>query len=384
MRNWLLPEYIEDILPAQATRLEKFRRQLLDLFHVHGYQYVIPPMLEYTESLMTGTAHDLSLATFKVVDQLTGRLMGLRADMTPQVARIDAHMLNHQGVSRLCYAGTVLKNNPSGLARTREPMQVGAELFGHEGIESDLEVQQLMIKALQCLGVEAIQVDLSHVGIFESIVDSANISPDLELELYAALQNKDQPQLKALSESLDATTQQAIIQLTELNGGVEVIATARAALPKLDAIDQALNKLEKIANKLSAMHVGVSIDLSELRGYHYHSGFVFAAYAKGYTGPVALGGRYDKVGESFGRARPATGFSLDLRGVMQALSSDTPVKAILAPAEQSLDLLDKIDALRASGEVVIQALPDSKINQAELNCDRKLEKQSDTWQVVPF
>jgi ATP phosphoribosyltransferase regulatory subunit len=381
MRNWLLPEFIEDVLPAEAARVEQLRRQLLDLFKVHGYQYVIPPTLEYLESLITGTGRDLDLATFKVVDQLTGRLMGIRADMTPQAARIDAHMLNQQGISRLCYAGTVLRTKPDGLARTREPLQLGAELFGHAGIESDIEIQRLMIKALQLLGLQDLNIDFSHVAIFEALVRASNINADLEESLYAALQSKDKSQVAALGANLDAAYRQAFIDLTDLNGGVSVLEKAEAVLPKLPEITQALANLSAVASKLSDLKVSVSFDLGELRGYHYHSGVVFAAYARGYTGPVALGGRYDEVGISFGRARPATGFSLDLRGIVSALAPASLPKSILAPEGNDKDLLSKIEALRADGLLVIQVLPNSEINLDELNCDSALVLRDGAWLI---
>jgi len=381
MRNWLLPEFIEDVLPAEAARIEFLRRQLLDLFKVNGYQYVIPPMLEYMESLITGTGHDLDLATFKVVDQLTGRLMGVRADTTPQAARIDAHMLNQQGVSRLCYAGTVLRTKPDGLARTREPLQVGAELFGHAGIESDIEIQRLMIKAVQLLGLNELHIDFSHVAIFESLVKAGNINTSLEQTLYAALQSKDKASVAALTVDLEAGIQQALINLTDLNGPVAVLDKAEALLPKIPAITKALSDLREVANQLADLNVHVSFDLCELRGYHYHSGIVFAAYAKGYAGPLALGGRYDEVGVAFGRARPATGFSLDLRGVVTALSPAVLANAILAPAGSAKNLLAKIEALRATGQIVIQALPDAVLDVAELNCDRQLVQVGDDWKI---
>ncbi len=381
MRNWLLPEYIEDVLPAEAARIESLRRQLLDLFKVHGYQYVIPPMLEYLESLITGTGHDLDLATFKVVDQLTGRLMGVRADITPQAARIDAHMLNQQGVSRLCYAATVLRTKPDGLARTREPLQLGAELFGHAGIESDIEIQRLMIKALQVMGLSNLHIDFSHVAIFESLIQSASIQPALEQELYAALQSKDKSAVAYLASDLDATIQHALIALTDLNGSATILDKAESVLPKLPAIAKAVADLRAIAANLSDLNVQVGFDLSELRGYHYHSGMVFAAYAQGYAGPLALGGRYDEVGEAFGRARPATGFSLDLRGVVTALTPAILPKAILAPAGCNKDLLSEIEALRNEGLVVIQALPNTTSNAKELNCDSQLVLRDGKWLV---
>ena len=383
MRNWLLPEYIEDIMPADAARLEAIRRQLLDLFKVNGYQYVIPPTLEYVESLLTGTGHDLDLATFKVVDQLTGRLMGLRADTTPQAARIDAHMLNHQGVSRLCYAGTVLRTSPRGLARSREPFQLGAELFGHAGVESDIEVQRLMIQALSLIGIEQIHIDYSHVGIFESLINAGGIGQSLEDELHEALLNKDKTLIADLTKDLDQSVKEALILLTDLCGGIEVLDAADQALPDLPQIKSALSDLRNTAQQLDTFDVEISFDLSELRGYHYHSGIVFAAYAQDFAGALALGGRYDEVGVAFGRARPATGFSMDLRSVISTLKDATLTQGILAPAVDDTALNVKVGELRAQGEVVIQALLGDNTSMQELNCDRVLEKSNGTWQVMP-
>jgi len=383
MRNWLLPEYLEDVLPAEAARIEALRRTLLDLFKVHGYQYVIPPMMEYMESLITGAGHDLDLATFKVVDQLSGRLMGVRADMTPQAARIDAHLLNHQGVTRLCYAGSVLRTKPDGLAQTREPLQVGAELYGHAGVESDIEIQRLLIKALHAIHIDGIHIDFSHVGIFESLVQAGNIDANLEQALYQALQSKDQSAVAELAKGLDGKIKESLIHLTTLNGDRRVLEQAARVLPNTPAIQTALQSLAQVSQALVHLNVSVGFDLSELRGYHYHSGVVFAAYAQGYKGPLALGGRYDEVGVTFGRARPATGFSLDLRGVATALSPATLPKAILAPSEMNVDLAAKIDNLRDSGEIVIQALPDAVNNVIELNCDRELVLCAGEW-VIEF
>jgi ATP phosphoribosyltransferase regulatory subunit len=382
MRNWLLPEYIEDVLPAEAARIETLRRSLLNLFKVHGYQYVIPPMLEYMESLITGVGHDLDLATFKVVDQLTGRLMGVRADMTPQAARIDAHLLNHQGITRLCYAGSVLRTKPDGLAQTREPLQLGAELYGHAGIASDIEIQRLLIKALHAIGIEQVHLDFSHVNVFGSLIESSQINAQLEQELYAALQSKDQSSVAALTNDLDKSTREALLHLTELNGDKAILAKAAKVLPATAAITAALDSLAQVADGLDDLGVSVSFDLSELRGYHYHSGIVFAAYAQGYKGPLALGGRYDEVGQAFGRARPATGFSLDLRGVVTALPTAQAEMAIFAPAITDSTLTAKIDALRAEGHVVVQELPGIESDLAELNCNKKLEHYNSGWHVV--
>jgi ATP phosphoribosyltransferase regulatory subunit len=388
MRNWLLPEYIEDVLPAEAARIEALRRTLLDLFKVHGYQYVIPPMLEYMESLITGVGHDLDLATFKVVDQLTGRLMGVRADMTPQVARIDAHLLNHQGITRLCYAGNVLRTKPDGLALTREPLQLGAELYGHAGVASDIEIQRLLVKALHAIGVNQLHVDFSHVNIFGSLIETSQLAPQLEKELYVALQSKDQSSVAELAKNLDKTTREALIALTQLNGDKAILEQAAKVLPDVPAIQKALANLNQVSMALEDLDVTASFDLSELRGYHYHSGIVFAAYAQGYKGPLALGGRYDEVGLTFGRARPATGFSLDLRGVVTALPPATAIMAIYAPASENKTsgedktLSAKIDALRAEGQVVVQALVGVEENIAELNCNRKLAHYNSGWHVV--
>ncbi len=382
MRNWILPEYIEDVLPAEAARIEKLRRDLLDLFQVHGYKYVIPPMLEYLESLITGVGHDLDLATFKVVDQLTGRLMGVRADTTPQAARIDAHMLNNHGVTRLCYAGSVLRTSPDGLARTREPLQLGAELFGHAGVESDIEIQRLMIKALQKAGVNALHIDFSHVGIFRSLIGLGQVPKSAEQALYKALQSKDQSAVSQLASGLDGSIRDALCSLTQLNGGIEVLEQAQQRLPQHADIQQALQDLRKISVALTDLGVDVCFDLSELRGLHYHSGTVFAAYAQGYTGPLALGGRYDEVGAAFGRARAATGFSLDLRGLVTALPLTELQKSILAPYDTDPALALAIEGLRNQGQVVVQELPGHEAHRQELNYDRQLVKQGQQWRVL--
>ncbi|HEX5337135.1 MAG TPA: ATP phosphoribosyltransferase regulatory subunit [Gallionella sp.] len=383
MRHWLLPEYIEDVLPADARRAELLRRHLLDLFHSHGYQYVIPPLLEYLESLTTGVGHDLDLLTFKVVDQLSGRLMGVRSDITPQAARIDAHLLNQQGVTRLCYAGSVLRTQPNGTAQTRQPLQIGAELFGHAGIESDLEVQRLLVQSLRLAGVEKPHLDFSHVAIFRALVQHAGINAALESEMFAALQAKDASALAELTNGLDAITRDALRALPALYGGVEILQEAQQRLPQYAEIKQALQDLMRAAQGLEGLDVVVSFDLAELRGYHYHSGMVFAAYAEGYAGALAQGGRYDQVGQAFGRARPATGFSMDMRALIGLLPSREKVSGILAPYGDDAALRIKVDALRAAGEVVVVELPGHEANRAELGCDRMLVKNGEGWTVVP-
>jgi ATP phosphoribosyltransferase regulatory subunit len=313
--RWLLPENIEDVLPAEAARIEALRRAILDLFAAGGYQLVMPPLLEYLDSLLTGTGHDLDLRTFKLVDQLSGRMMGVRADITPQVARIDAHLLNRKGVTRLCYCGSVLHARPLSATATREPLQIGAEVYGHAGIESDLEIQKLLIRALALAKVKGARLDIGHVAVFRAIVRSAGIGGEPESDLFEALQRKDLPGLRALTRRLDAATRKALLLLPELYGDRKVLELAEKKLPALPEVRKALRTLQALA-KASTIPAG--FDLAELRGYHYHSGVVFDAYCdagKGAAGSILLarGGRYDEVGKAFGRARPATGFSIDLR-----------------------------------------------------------------------
>jgi len=382
MRTWLLPEYIEDILPAEALRIERLRRDILDLFATHGYQLVMPPLLEYVESLLTGTGHDLDLRTFKLVDQISGRTLGVRADITPQVARIDAHLLNRGGVARLCYAGSVLHTLPSGMNRTREPLQIGAEIYGHRGIESDVEIQRLMMKALDVARIRGVYLDIGHVAVFRSLVRRAKVAPALESDLFRAMQAKDVPELRNLTQKLDRRTREALAVLPELYGGVEVLAMARRMLPDYPEIRAALRDLRALTDPLCDVARIRCFDLGELRGYHYHSGVVFAAYADGWPNALALGGRYDEVGKAFGRARPATGFSMDLREIAQAGPNGAGRGGILAPyAPRDAQLQRRIEALRARGEVVVVDLPGHAGSRAELGCDRKLARRAGKWVV---
>jgi ATP phosphoribosyltransferase regulatory subunit len=312
MRKWLLPEHVEDILPPEAMRIEKLRRAILDLFFASKYQLVMPPLLEYMDSLLTGTGHDLELRTFKMVDQLSGKTMGVRADITPQVARVDAHLLNRKGVTRLCYCGSVLHTRPASPGATREPIQIGAEMYGSPGVEADLEIQKLLCEALKLAKLRDVRLDIGHVAVFRAIAHSARVGAELESELFEALQKKDLPALRSLSRKLNRTAKEALMLLPELYGGAEVLETAEKRLPKLPEVGKALKTLRALARSCP---VPISFDLAELRGYHYHSGVVFDAYCAGVTGAVARGGRYDEVGKAFGRARPATGFSIDLRAV---------------------------------------------------------------------
>jgi ATP phosphoribosyltransferase regulatory subunit len=310
--KWILPEYIEDILPAEAMRIESLRRKILDLFFKKKYELVMPPLLEYMDSLLTGTGHDLELRTFKVVDQLSGRMMGVRADITPQVARIDAHLLNRKGVTRLCYCGSVLHTRPAAPGATREPIQVGAEMYGEAGVAADVEMLELLCQALRIARARNVRIDIGHVAVFRAIAHTAKLGAAREAELFEALQRKDVPALKELTKGLATATRNALLLLPNLYGGAEVLDEAEKRLPRAPQVRSALATLRRLAR---ACKFPASFDLAELRGYHYHSGVVFDAYCDGVAGAVARGGRYDEVGKAFGRARPATGFSMDLRSL---------------------------------------------------------------------
>jgi ATP phosphoribosyltransferase regulatory subunit len=386
MRNWLLPEYVEDILPEEAMHIEIMRRRVVDFLLVHGYQLVNPPLLEYVESLLSGSGSDMELHMFKVIDQLSGRMMGLRADMTPQVARIDAHLLNCEGVTRLCYASSVLHTVPSGLTRTREPLQIGAELFGHAGLESDIEIQRLMLECLSISGINQIHLDLGHVAVFRGLIKTAAIPTELETELYSILQAKDIAALKALCSDLnkyvDEQTKQALMLLPELYGDKKILAQASRFLPDHPEIRMALAALEAVEKELKSVVNTIAFDLADLRGYHYHSGMVFAAYAKGCSNAIALGGRYDEIGKAFGRSRPATGFSADLRELARLIKPEPCAKGIMAPFEKNNQVLeDKIKKLRQAGEIVIVELPGQQSDKYASNCDRELVLQRGDWVI---
>jgi ATP phosphoribosyltransferase regulatory subunit len=384
MRKWILPEYIEDILPAEALRIEKMRRRIMDWLLVHGYELVGPPLLEYVESLLSGSGGDTDLRMFKVVDQLSGRMMGLRADMTPQTARIDAHLLNHKGITRLCYAGSVLHTLPSGLTRTREPLQIGAELYGHTGLESDLEVQRLMLQSLAIAGIGKIHLDLGHVAVFRGLIRGAGIPLELETELFGVLQTKDICELNrlcaGLSKHVDMRAREALLLLPELYGDSSMLTLARRSLPDYPEIRTALDELEVVGEELKSVVDTLAFDLADLRGYHYHSGMVFAAYTTNCPNAIALGGRYDDVGKAFGRARPATGFSMDLRELSSLVKSDLYPGGILAPYVRGEDALRQtIEQLRNEGQIVVVELPGRESEQNTFNCDRRLVLQGGVW-----
>ncbi|PKO48856.1 MAG: ATP phosphoribosyltransferase regulatory subunit [Betaproteobacteria bacterium HGW-Betaproteobacteria-4] len=375
--NWLLPEYLADALPAEAARIERLRRTILDHFRGRGYELVTPPMLEYLESLLTGAGQDLILRTFKLVDQLSGRTMGVRADITPQAARIDAHLLNHQGVTRLCYCGSVLHTLPATISAGREPIQIGAELYGYGGIEADLDVIRLMAGAFEQIKLPVSRIDLGHVGIFQALAEAAGLPKEAEDTVLSLLQAKDVPGLAEACADFPSPYREAMQSLPLLYGGADVLDRAAAELPALPAISLALDGLRHVL--AGAPDLPFSIDLSDLRGYHYHNGVVFAAYCPDYPAAIALGGRYDGAGKAFGRARPATGFSMDLREVARLAPAGKSCGAILAPhAGHDGRLSAHIKALRDQGEIVVQLLPGETACEGPV-CDRKLALVGEHW-----
>ena len=375
MRRWLLPEHIEDVLPAEARAIERLRREILDLFELHGYELVAPPLLEYLESLLSGTGRDLDLATFKLVDQLSGRMLGVRADHTPQVARIDAHLLNREGVARLCYCGSVLHTVPAGMTKMREPIQIGAELYGFAGLEADVEIVRLMISALKKTGIARVHIDLGNPGIYRALTEKSGLNAEESETLFHAVQQKDAPAAGELGGP-------AVALLTALNGGRETITRARKELPSLPAIGVALNALDRLAAQCEVPGVDISVDLAELGGFNYESGLVFAAFTPGSPDAIARGGRYDEVGASFGRARPATGFTMDLRQLAALAAKPEAKGRILAPALDDPALQDAIAQLREAGSVVVVEMPGTEKNRGELACENRLEMKDGKWRVT--
>lgn len=384
MNRWLLPEDIADVLPAEARKVESLRRSILDLYQSYGYELVAPPILEFLDSLLTGTGSDLNLQTFKLVDQLSGRTLGLRADMTPQVARIDAHLLNRAGVTRLCYAGSVAHARTPVGSSAREELQLGAEIYGCATWEADLEAIILLLKTLSVAGLKKVYLDLSHAGILAGILDGQNLDKTTIESLYGLLQSKDRPRLSQWATCLPANVAQALIALAELNGPcAEVLAKAKKVLPKHAAIEQALVDLDRLTNAAASLSTDLelSIDLADLRGYQYHSGVMFAAYVDQLPQPIARGGRYDHVGQAFGRPRPATGFSLDLLTLANLSPLSVRKSAILAPWIEDAQLSIAIENLRNKGEVVIQVPMGATVETAEYEYDRELVKQGNSWEI---
>ena len=387
---WLLPEGIEDMLPPAARHLERLRRDLLDLYESWGYQLVIPPLVEFLESLLTGVGKDLDLQTFKLIDQLSGRLMGVRADMTPQVARIDAHYFSKQDIpTRFCYMGTVLHTRSPGVGNSRSPFQVGAELYGHGGYESDLEVLLLMLETLTVAGVTNVHLDLGHVGIFRNLARQTGLNPPQEEAIFEALQRKALPEIDELltDYALPAELRELFLALAELNGGEEVLQTAENSLAAADEeVWQALEALHQTAAAIQHRlpELPIHFDLAELRGYRYHTGLVFAAYAPGHGQALAQGGRYDGIVRAFKRSRPATGFSAHLDTLLAlAAPRPAPAKAIYAPEADDPALEALVNELRSQRERVIRALPGADPGPKALGCNRMLVTQDDSWVVAP-
>jgi ATP phosphoribosyltransferase regulatory subunit len=388
--HWLLPDGIEEILPEEAQQLELLRRRLLDLFEGWGYELVIPPFIEFIDSLLVGTGRDIDLQTFKLTDQLSGRTMGIRADMTPQVARIDAHNLKRDEPTRLCYLGTVLHTLGDHLEKSRSPMQIGAELYGHSGIESDIEILSLMLEMLTAAELKNIHVDIGHVAIFRGLAKQAKLSESQEAALFDVLQRKATPELVELLSryALSDELSEMFKSLPTLNGGLAVISSAKIKLAKSDqSVLKALDELEQMAEWISHQTAGfnLNIDLAELQGYHYHAGLVFAAFVPGYGREVARGGRYDNIGEQFGRARAATGFSADLKTVSRlALSATTEsVVKIFAPGfikDKALE--SEIKSLRQQGRIIIRDLVGQECDAKQMGCEERLSKIGNSWQVV--
>ena len=363
-KSWLLPDGIDELLPEQAAALESLRREILDAYAGWGYKLVMTPFIEYLDALLTGTGRDLEHQTFTLTDQLSGRQLGIRADITPQAARIDAHQLREDGPTRLCYLGSVLRTRPDGFSSSRSPLQIGAELYGHSGVESDAEVLCLMMETLSIAGLHEVFLDLGHVGIFRSLAGAASLDVDQEAALFEALQRKAKPEIAQLVAGfgLPGELAEMFIALPDLNGGVDVLEQARAVLAKAPAeVAEALDYLARLGAQLASCmpNVPVHYDLAELRAYHYQTGVVFAAFVPGQGNEVARGGRYDHIGEKFGRARPATGFSADLKNLMSLGVRDSAANAgaVLAPADHDQALAAKVAELRAAGRVVIRDLP---------------------------
>ncbi len=378
---WLLPEHIADVLPAEARRLEDLRRGLLDMARSYGFEQVMPPLLEHLDSLLTGTGRALDLRTFKLVDQLSGRTLGIRADSTPQVARIDAHLLNRQGVTRLCYCGPVLHTRPQSSQSTREPLQLGAEIYGHAGLEADLEVQDLALDGLREAGLKDLVLDLADARIVRGVLADVVIEPTVLADVIAALATKDLPTLQSLSRGFPTLARAALLALPTLYGDASVLDAARRQLPERDLISAALDDLAWLSAHVARAHPGVRIgfDLADMGGYAYYSGVRFAVYAPGAADAVLRGGRYDEVGAVFGRNRPAVGFSTDLKLLATCATAERLRTAVRAPWSEDPGLRQAIRQLRGRGEVVVCVLPGHEHEGQEFDCDRELLAVDGQW-----
>jgi ATP phosphoribosyltransferase regulatory subunit len=380
MSAWVLPDHIADVLPSEARHIEELRRELLDTARSYGYELVMPPLLEHLESLLTGTGEALDLQTFKLVDQLSGRMMGLRADTTPQVARIDAHLLNRQGVTRLCYCGPVLHTRPDRPHATREPLQFGAEIYGHAGLEADLEALLLALDCLKAGQVQNLTVDMADARIVRSVLTGIPLDAEALGRVHAALAAKDASELAALTKSFPVAQRKDLAALLTLYGDEKVLVEAEKCLQPAPAVREALSNLKWLASHLIGARV--TFDLADLRGYAYYSGARFAVYTPGASDALVRGGRYDEVGAVFGRNRPAAGFSLDLKELVGVVAERTRKAAIRAPWGHAGDLRAAIAALRGQGETVVCVLPGHESEVDEFQCDRELVHRGGRWTVV--
>lgn len=388
-RHWLLPDGVDELLPEQAARLEFLRRRLLDLHASWGYRLVITPFVEYLDSLLTGAGKDLEHQTFKMTDPMSGRLLGIRADITPQTARIDAHQLRSDEPVRLCYIGSVLRAYPDGFSATRSPLQIGAELYGHAGVESDVEILCLMMATLSEAGVDNVFIDLGHVGIFRGLSRQAGLKARQEAQLFAALQRKAVPEIEDLVAGFALSKELAplFVELASLNGKAEVLDRAEKILaPASDEVYAALAYLRKAGEMLGAClpDLPVHYDLAELRGYQYQNGLVFAAFVPGSGKEIARGGRYDQIGEKFGRARPATGFSADLKNLIRfgRVEEPQPVERVFAPWLGDAELDKRIAELRSQGIVVVRELPGQSGGAQAMGCTHELVRSHAGWEKV--
>jgi ATP phosphoribosyltransferase regulatory subunit len=386
INRWLLPEGVEEILPPKAIELENLCRTIIDLFSTWGYELVIPPMVEYLESLLTGTGGDLDLKTFKLTDQLNGRLMGIRADITPQVARIDAHLLKRDTPTRLSYLGSVLHTRPGKSGETRAPLQVGAELYGHSGVASDIEIVKLMLATLKQVGINKTYIDIGHIGIFRTLSADSSLSLIQQEKVFEVLQRKAKDELKCLHKEWGITNavSKALVEIVDLNGDITVLDEAKKLLAKIspDSL-QYLDEIKALTESIAGQsEVSINVDLAELRGYHYHTGMIYTAFVPGEGEGIAFGGRYDDIGIAFGRARPATGFSTDVKSLLkqQSISKKT-TSNIFAPLSSDMTLDEKINALRKSGKIVIEELEGQQASASEMNCDQQLSFVNGEWVV---
>jgi len=380
MSAWVLPDHIADVLPSEARHIEELRRNLLDTARCYGYELVMPPLLEHLESLLTGAGAALDLQTFKLVDQLSGRMLGLRADSTPQVARIDAHLLNRPGVTRLCYCGPVLHTRPGAPHASREPLQFGAEIYGHAGLEADLEILMLALDCLKVVKVPSPSVDLADARIVHALLKGVPVEIALAEQIYAALAAKDTSELSVLTQNFPLSSRQGLLALVQLYGDEKVLLEAEKALQPLPAITESLSNLKWLASQLDGAKV--SFDLADLRGYAYYTGTRFSIYAAGASDALVRGGRYDEVGAVFGRNRPAAGFSLDVKALVDVLPARPLRAAVRAPWRESTDLRAAIAALRAQGETVVCVLPGHESDVEEFHCDRELISRNGQWIVT--